>query len=84
MEKPMKTQKLLAAILVLQGVILMNQWLGSGVSVARGDIPDSGAQLNQIIDELKSSNSKLDQTMELLESGKVQVQVVKPDENEKQ
>lgn len=80
----MKMQKILAAILVLQGLILMDQWVGSPVSVVRGQIPDQGAQLNQIIDELKQSNEKLDHTIGLLESGKLQVQVVKPDDTQKQ
>jgi hypothetical protein len=84
MENPMKTQKILTVILVLQGLILMDQWLGRSVSIARGQIPDQGAQLNQIIDEMKQSNEKLDHLTGLLESGKLQVELVKPDDTQKQ
>jgi hypothetical protein len=39
-----------------------------------GGIPDSGAQLQAVVDELKITNSKLDSLQKLIESGKVQVQ----------
>ncbi len=78
----MNNQRLLAVILVLQILILMNQWLGSSVSTARAQVPDTGAQNVQIIDELKGANEKLEKMISILESGKLQVRVMKPDENE--
>ena len=38
-----------------------------------GGVPDSGAQLLAVVDELKNTNQKLDALQKLLESGKVQV-----------
>jgi hypothetical protein len=79
----MKTQKLLTAVLILQAMIFLNQWLGSPVSTALAQIPDAGAQRNQIIDELKSSNDKLDKVIDILNSGTLQVQLPKPDDSQK-
>jgi hypothetical protein len=83
----MKTHKLLATIVVLQVITILNQWFGGPISTAHAQIPDSGAQRNQIIDQLSSSNDhlksmddKLDKLISLFESGKVQVQLSKPDE----
>jgi len=39
-----------------------------------GGIPDSGAQFQALVDELKITNQKLDSLQKLLESGKLQVQ----------
>jgi cell division protein FtsB len=79
----MTTRKFLAVILVLQVLILMNQWLGSPVSTARAQIPDAGAQQQKVIDELKSSNEKLGKMISILDSGKLQVVVSKSDDNGK-
>lgn len=85
----MKTQNLLAAILVLQVVTILNQWFGGPISHAQAQIPDAGAQRNEIIDQLKSSNDtlsamndKLDKMLSIFQSGKVQVELAKPDEND--
>lgn len=43
-------------------------------------IPDSGAQRQEIIDQLKLLNSKTAKLQELMVSGKVRVQVVQPPE----
>ncbi|MGD1277075.1 MAG: hypothetical protein ABR964_07620 [Tepidisphaeraceae bacterium] len=80
----MRAQKLLLVVVVLQAAVLLNQWLGAPVSTARGQIPDAGAQQQQVIDQLKDSNQKLDQLIAILQSGKLQVQVCKPDETQKQ
>lgn len=84
----MKTEKLLALILVLQVITILNQWFGGPVSKARAQIPDSGAQLNDVIDQLKSNNQalkdiddKLDKMVLIFQSGKVQVELAKPDDN---
>jgi len=80
----MNSTRLLVVILVLQVLILASQWTSSGpVTPAYAQIPDAGAQRNQVIDELKSLNGKMDKLVDLLASGKLQVQVAKPDEKEK-
>lgn len=78
----MNASRLLVVVVVLQGMILAGQWLGnpSYVSPAQAQIPDAGAQRQQIIDELKSVNAKLDKISSLMESGKMQVQTVSVDE----
>ncbi len=76
----MKTTKLLVAVIVLQTLILVSQWTGqSPVKSAYGQIPDAGGQRQQIIDELKMLNGKMDRMVETLKSGEVQVRVPKED-----
>ena len=77
-----RVPKLLAFVLVLQLLTLMGQWASVPLwqNQAQAQIPDAGAQRNQMVDELRSMNSKLDRLIGLLESGKVQVQAVVPDE----
>jgi hypothetical protein len=84
----MKVNKLLSLILVLQVITILNQWFGGPISHVQAQIPDSGAQLNDVIDQLKSSNEtqkgiddKLDKMLSLFQSGKLQVDVTKPDDN---
>jgi hypothetical protein len=84
----MKTQKLLTAILILQAVIILNQWFGGPISHVQAQIPDAGAQRYEMIDQLKTSNDtlksiddKLDKLVNIFQSGKVQVTPPKPDEN---
>lgn len=78
------TAKLLAWVLVLQVLTLAGQWAGSsfGTKQAQAQIPDAGAQRMAMVEELKSTNSKLDRLIALLESGKLQVQAVVPDERD--
>jgi hypothetical protein len=78
----MKTNKALAVIVALQGLILLGQWTGGGyLTSAQAQVPDPANRQMQMIDELKSVNSKLDALIELLKSGEVQVKVTNPDEN---
>jgi hypothetical protein len=58
-------------------------WLGAPISTAQAQVPDAGAQRLEMIDQLKASNDKLDKMISILESGKLQVQLTKPDETEK-
>jgi hypothetical protein len=73
----MNTNRLLAAVLVLQVVTLAGQWGGKPalVSDARADLPPNPAerQLAQT-EELKQINSKLDRLISVL-GGKLQVEV---------
>ncbi|MFI5380233.1 MAG: hypothetical protein ACHRHE_13120 [Tepidisphaerales bacterium] len=74
-------KRLLVVVVVLQGLILFSQWGGSGpVAPAYAQIPDAGAQRREVIEELKSLNSKMDKLIETLESGKVQVKATLPEE----
>ena len=79
----MNTNRLLAAVLVLQVLILAGQWGGKAalVSEARADVPPNPAerQLAQT-EELKSINQKLDRLVSILESGRLEVKVSNLDE----
>ena len=78
----MKTNKLLAVIIVLQGLVLLGQWTGSGyLTSAHAQIPDPANRQMQMVDELKNLNSKMDQMLEVLKSGDLQVKVAKSDDN---
>jgi hypothetical protein len=79
----MKTNRLLAAILMLQIITILNQWLGAPISKAQAQVPDAGAQRLQIIDGVKATNEKLDKMISILDSGKLQVIMVKPDDSQK-
>ena len=78
----MKTNKLLVAVTALQGLILIGQWSGgtSMLSTAHGQIPDPANRQMQMIDELKSVNSKLDELIGVLKGGDLQVKVAKAEE----
>jgi len=79
----MKSTKLLTVVVVLQGLILMGQWLGSPtmVSPAQAQVPDAGAQRFEMITELKSLNGKMEKLIAVLESGKLEVKVAHADDN---
>jgi hypothetical protein len=80
----MISPKLIAMVLVLQVVMLLTLWLGTPISTARAQLPDAGAQQQEIIDQLKLGNEKLEKMIGILESGKLQVIVAKPDDSQKQ
>ena len=78
----MKTHKLLAVIIVLQGLVLLGQWTGTGyLTSAQAQLPDPANRQMQMVDELKNLNSKMDQVLEVLKGGDLQVKVAKSDEN---
>jgi hypothetical protein len=80
----MQSSKLLVAVLVLQGLLLVGQWTSQGpVTPAHAQIPDAGGQRQQMVDELKSMNHKLDKLVQVLETGKLQVQVAPADDKKK-
>jgi outer membrane murein-binding lipoprotein Lpp len=76
----MKTTKLLGIVVVLQSLILIGQWTQGLGQPAHAQAIDPGAQRLQIRDELQTLNGKMDRLLSILESGKLQVQVAKPDE----
>jgi hypothetical protein len=75
------TTKLLAALVVLQGLTLAGTWSNqSFLPQAHAQGVDPGAQRIAQLEELKTISGKLDKIAGLLESGKVQVHVVNDDE----
>src|SRR5436305_13035309 len=76
-----KTNKLLVAIVALQGLILIGQWTG-GISLpaAQAQVPDPANRQMQMIEQLQSINGKLDQIAGILEKGDLQVKVAKAEE----
>ena len=77
----MKSNKILAVIVVLQGLILIGQWTGNGyLTSAQAQVPDPANRQMQMIDEMKETNSKLDKLISILESGDLQVKVAKTDD----
>jgi hypothetical protein len=79
----MKTNKLLVAVIALQGMILIGQWTGGGSSLlssAQAQTSDPANRQLQMIDELKSLNGKMDELIGVLRSGDVQVKVAKAEE----
>ena len=79
----MKTSKLLVAVIALQGLILIGQWSGgtSMLSTAQAQVPDPANRQMQMIDELKSLNGKMDELMQVLRSGDLQVKVAKTEDD---
>ena len=70
------TNRLLAAVLVLQVLTLAGQWGGPIASTARADLPpDPAAMRLQQTEELKSLNQKLDKMVSILEGGRLEVKI---------
>ena len=78
----MKTSKLLVAVIILQGLILVGQWTGGHdyLTTARAQLPDPANRQLQMIDELKEANQKLDKIVSVLDGGTLQVKVAKTDD----
>ena len=78
----MKTRRLLVFVLILQIATLAGQWLGSPrmVSPAQAQIANPGADRQDMIDQLKSVNNKLDKLIDILQSGKLQVTATSTDD----
>jgi hypothetical protein len=75
------TRFILTAITVLLTVVAVGLWYEapSTVSTAEAGIPDSGAQLGQIVDKMDQINKSIGELQVFLASGKIKVQVVEPD-----
>lgn len=69
-----QTPRYLVIVIALQSLILLGQWTGSTLPAAVAQVPDAGAQRNDILRELKALNDKSDKLYELLQSGKLVVQ----------
>lgn len=78
-----KTNKLLAAVVILQALTLAGQWFNpSYTSSAIAQVPDGGAQRQQQLEQLRDISNKLDRIAATLEGGKLQVRVVRDDRAE--
>ena len=77
----MKTTRLLIVIVILQALTLVSLWKGDAIATtARAAVPEPGADRREMVNELKSLNEKMGSMLELMKSGKMEVQVVNPDE----
>lgn len=66
--------RLLGVVVALQAITILGLWVTPNwTSTAQAQIPDAGAQRNQMIDELRTMNGKMDKLMAILEGGKIQV-----------
>ena len=72
----MKSTRVLYTVLAVQSAILAYLVIGAAQPTAVGQVPDQGAQLQQIVEESKAMNVKMDRLINVLESGKLQVRVV--------
>jgi hypothetical protein len=79
------SNKWLGIIVAMQAIILLTLWgAGPSVSTARADgIPDAGSQRDQMIEQMKATNEKLDKLLVLLSGGDLQVKLAKPDDDKR-
>lgn len=76
----MTTTRILLAIAIFQALTLVTLWKGEGIaSPVRAALPDPGADRKELIAEMKGVNERLGSIQKILESGKLQVEVVAPD-----
>lgn len=77
----MKIERMLVVVIVLQVMILASQWVGQPMTPAAHaqSFNPSEGQL-AILDQAKTTNTKLDKLIAVLQSGDVQVKVVKDDD----
>jgi hypothetical protein len=76
----MTSTRILLVIAILQGLTLVTLWKGDAITTpARAALPDPGADRKDMIAELKGMNDKLGAIQKVLESGKLQVEVVAAD-----
>ena len=73
----MKSTRVLYVVLAIQSALIGYFLLLPAQPQALAQIPDQGAQLNQLIEQEKALNTKLDRLLQLLESGKLQVRIDK-------
>ncbi len=74
----------LGIIVALQIATIIGQWAAvPGATPTMAQVPDAGAQQQQIIEQLKNVNEKLDQLVTLLGSGNLQVKLAKSDDSKR-
>ena len=76
------TRLLLTVIAVLLALTAFGLWCQAPTTLqtAQARIPDSGEQLNQLIEKVDNIDASLGELKQLLVSGKIKVQLVKPAE----
>ena len=77
MTRPPRASRWLTAALVLQAVVLLS--VGHAEPATAQGIPDAGAQMQQLIEQAKATNAKLDRLITLLGEGKLEVSLRKTD-----
>lgn len=76
MTRASKPSRWLGLMLAMQALILATLWTGGpGVRPAAAQIPDAGAQQQQVIDQLRATNEKLDKLVDLLSGGNLRVRL---------
>ncbi len=85
MHAPSTSKRWIGVIIALQALILLTLWgAAPRAGVARADgIPDAGAQREQMVEQQKATNEKLDKLLALLSGGELKVTVNKPEETDK-
>jgi len=75
------TSRLLAVVIVLQGLALAALMLGpsAGLPQASAQPADSGVQRVQMIEQQRETNQRLQSLIDLLRSGDLKVKVTLPD-----
>ena len=77
----MNITKYLLMIVVLQSLMVITLWKGDAfATTAQAAVPDPGADRKEMVSELKAVNEKLSGMLKLMESGKLQVEVVGADD----
>ncbi len=81
------TKTVLTLIAVMLMFVAVGLWAGntpmSTPAYAVGGIPDSGQQLQKVVDGIDKIQASMDELSELLVSGKVKVTVVDPSQKTK-
>ena len=70
---------LVGAVAVLLGANLLVSLSQSTRTAVAGGIPDSGAQMQAVIDQLSELNKKVDKLQSFMESGKLTVKMADKD-----
>jgi hypothetical protein len=75
------TRGVLVALTVLLTIIVIELWAGRPTMTpeARAQVPDSGAQRNQMIEETRRTNQLLEQILDHLRTKPVKVKTVDTD-----
>ena len=71
----MSRSRILYTVVAVQAVVVGYLALNPSQPAAMAQVPDSGLQLQQIIEQTKQTNAKLDRIIGILESGKLQVKI---------
>jgi hypothetical protein len=77
----MKTEKMLAVVIVLQVLILISQWTGQpSATPAHAQITNPSERQLAILEESKNTNAKLEKLISFLQSGDLHVKMSKDDD----